>query len=97
MATQVSPDTLQQITTEVGRERWMTTIYDNDHTPLDAVIIAIVRATRCDYEEANMETWEAQTYGKAAIHFASEEECTFVAAIMRSIGVEATVDKEWAD
>jgi len=97
MATQVSPEIIKGLTTEVGGERWVTTIYDNDHTPLDDVVIAIVRATRCDVEEASIETWEAQTYGKAAIHFASEEECTFVAAIMCSIGVEASVDKEWAE
>lgn len=77
--------------------RFMTVIYDNDHTPIDMVIITIIAATGCTVEEAQIETWEAQTYGKAAIHFASEKECQAVAAKMMTIGVQANVQPEWED
>ena len=44
--------------------RWMTVIYNDDHTPMDLVVLTIMVATRCDAKEAEIETWEAHTYGK---------------------------------
>lgn len=81
--------------TKLGR--FMTVIYDNDTTPVEAVIIAIMEATSCSAEEANIETWEVDAYGKAPIHFATETECQVVATKMLSIGVHANVQPEWED
>ncbi len=82
---------------EVHKDRWMTVIYNNDFTPIDVVVTAVMLATDCSQEEAAMETWEAQYYGKAPIHFATESECARVAIVMHSVGVESVVKKEWED
>ncbi len=77
--------------------RWMTLIYNNDHTPMDLVVLTIMVATKCDSKEAEIETWEAHHYGKAPIHFASEGECNEVAKVLQSIGVKTEVCLEWED
>ena len=40
--------------------RWMVTIYNNDHNSFGEVIGVLMRATECDREEAEIEAWEAQ-------------------------------------
>ncbi len=77
--------------------RWMTIIFNDDHTPMDLVVLTIMVATRCDATEAEIETWEAHTYGKAPIHFASEAECNQVASVIQTIGVKTEVCLEWED
>lgn len=89
-----SPETTDGAT---GRGRWMTVIFNNDTNSLDEVIFVLMRATGCDAQEASIETWEAHTYGKAPVHFASREECTAAAEIISSIGVKTEVAPEWDD
>ncbi|HWA83635.1 MAG TPA: ATP-dependent Clp protease adaptor ClpS [Fimbriimonadaceae bacterium] len=81
----------------VGSGRWMVVIFNDDHTPYDMVILALVRATGCDLREAEMETWEAHHFGKAPVHFSSKEECDQAAAVISSIGVKTEVCPEWED
>lgn len=75
----------------------MTLIYDNDHTPLELVILTLIVATKCDVQEAETEAWEAQAYGKAPVHFSSETECREVAQNLEGIGVKTSVQPEWED
>ncbi len=75
----------------------MTIIYDNDHTPLDLVIMTVMIATQCTAEEAEIEAWETQAYGKAPIHFSSESECNHVAQVLEAIGVKTSVQPEWKE
>jgi len=77
--------------------RWMTLIFDDDITPLDLVIATVMSATGCDLQEAYTEAWEAQTYGKAPVHFATHKECEVAAGIIAAIGVKVEVAKEWND
>ncbi len=80
-----------------GLGRWMTVIYNDDHTPYDLVVHVIMVATNCDQEEAEIETWEAHHYGKAPVHFSSREECEHVARVISQIGVKTEVSPEWND
>lgn len=82
---------------KTGRGRWMTVIFDNDDNSMDEVVEVLMRATRCDEEEAAIEMWEAHTYGKAPVHFASREECLAAAGIIETIGVRTEVAPEWDD
>jgi ATP-dependent Clp protease adapter protein ClpS len=91
--TQLAPETTD--TNLSGR--WMTVIFNDDHTPMDLVVLTIMVATRCDATEAEIETWEAHHYGKAPIHFSSESECHQVASVLQSIGVKTEVCLEWED
>ncbi|MFI5386208.1 MAG: ATP-dependent Clp protease adaptor ClpS [Fimbriimonadales bacterium] len=82
---------------EIGTGRWMVVIFNNDFTPIDMVVIALMRATGCNLKEAEMETWEAEHFGKAPVHFASKDECEQAATIISSIGVKTEVSPEWAE
>ena len=64
---------------------------------MDEVVEVLMRATGCDAEEAAIEMWEAHTYGKAPVHFASREECEAAAGTIASIGVRTEVQPEWDD
>lgn len=77
--------------------RWTVVIYDNDITPIDTVIHILMLATECDLHEAKIEVWEAETYGHAYVHFADQETCAKVAAIIESVGVRTEVRPEWSD
>lgn len=89
--------TQEESTSITGSSRYMTLIYSNDHTPQDVVVMVIMRATGCTTEEAYIEMWEAEHYGKAPVHFANEEECQKVADIIESVGVATSVLPEWND
>jgi len=82
---------------DVRTGRWMVVIYNDDVTPYDIVIFALMRATSCGRREAEIETWEAHTFGKAPVHFASKVECEQAAAIISSIGVKTEVCPEWEE
>jgi ATP-dependent Clp protease adapter protein ClpS len=75
----------------------MTIIFNDDHTPIDLVVLTVIAATKCSVEEAEIETWEAHHYGKAPIHFSSESECDQVARVLQSIGVKTEVVPEWTE
>jgi ATP-dependent Clp protease adaptor protein ClpS len=75
----------------------MVVIYNNDTNSMDEVIEVLMRATRCDLDEAYIEMWEAHTYGKAPVHFAGRGECEEAAAIISSIGLQTEVTREWED
>ena len=91
--TQLSPE----ITESNLSSRWMTVIFNNDQTNFNVVVLTIMVATNCDAQEAEIEAWEAHTYGKAPIHFASEAECHQVARVLQTIGVQTEVCLEWED
>ena len=81
---------------EQSTDRWMITIYNNDHNTFDDVIYILIKATDCSAEEAYIETWETHHYGKANVHFGGEAECARAAKIISAIGIQTKVCKEWA-
>jgi ATP-dependent Clp protease adaptor protein ClpS len=81
----------------IGQGRWMVVIFDNDTNTIEEVMSVLVAATRCDMQEAYLETWEAHHFGQAAVHFASREECDEVAETIGAIGVRTEVRPEWGE
>lgn len=77
--------------------RWMVVIYNNDTTTFDEVIFVLMAATSCDQAEASIEAWEAHTYGKAPVHFASKDECARAAEMIELVGIKTEVCPEWND
>lgn len=75
----------------------MLVIHNDDITPYDAVIMILMRATGCDQSEAEIETWEAHTFGKAPVHFGARAICQEAADVIGSIGVKTEVVPEWRD
>ena len=86
-----------QANSDLGSGRWMVIIFNNDTNTTDEVVDILMVATKCDEEEAAIEMWEAHTFGKAPVHFASKEECEEAARIISSIGVSTEVAREWDD
>jgi ATP-dependent Clp protease adapter protein ClpS len=76
-------------------ERWMVSIFNNETNSMIEVIQILIVATGCTFEEAEIETWEADTYGKARVHFGEKTDCERIAKLIASIGVETTVTPEW--
>jgi ATP-dependent Clp protease adaptor protein ClpS len=96
--TPLLPDLNDPIESRGTKEnRWMVTIYNNDHNNFGEVIGVLMRATQCSREEAEIETWEAHQYGKAPVHFADRGECEVTAEVISSIGVRTEVTPEWSD
>jgi ATP-dependent Clp protease adapter protein ClpS len=82
---------------ESAQGRCMVVMFNNDDNTMDEVVEILMEATRCDVEEAAMEMWEAHTFGKAPVHFASKEECATVAEVISSIGIKVEVTLEWPE
>ena len=80
-----------------ARGRWMTVIYNNEHTSMDEVVEVLMRATGCDEDEAEIEMWEAHTYGKAPVHFSSRDECERASDVIGRVGIRTEVVPEWDD
>lgn len=87
-----------QNVTGTGGKTWMLVIFNNDDTSYEAVIGALLRATGCDLEEAEMETWEAHHHGHAPVHFSTDpENLSDPARILESVGVKTEITPEWND
>ena len=89
-----SPSLIEQLLSE---EPYMVVLHNDDHTPMERVVAALIRATRCDAEEAEIEMWEAHTFGKASVHFAGEQECREAADVLGRAGLKAEVVREWPE
>lgn len=81
---------------DLSQARWMVLIFNNDTNSMDEVVDILMVATGCELEEALIETWEADTYGKASVHFSGDRsECDGIATTISSIGVKTQVTPEW--
>jgi ATP-dependent Clp protease adaptor protein ClpS len=80
---------------ESNGDRWKAVIFNNETNSVEEVVYALILATKCEVEEAYVETWEAETYGKAPVHFASYEECAKVCRSLSTIGLKTELAKEW--
>ncbi len=91
---------LEQLQTQgpdTSMSRWMAVIFNDDVISFTEVISALMLATHCQLEEAQMEAWEAHHYGKAPVHFASKSECEVVVRKLQTIGLKTEVVPEWAE
>lgn len=73
---------------------WVVTVFNNDHNTWDEVIQILILATGCDFEEAELETWEIDHLGRSVVHHGEKEECDDAAAVIAQIGIEVRVSKE---
>ena len=76
-------------------EGWIVTVFDNDTNSYDQVMLVLMRATACTSEEAYIEAWEIDHYGKCVVHKAGQNECKHAAEVIATIGirVEATPEE----
>ena len=93
----LSPQIQRESESKTQTRRYRTIIFNNDFTPMDVVVMALMRATNCDAEEAAIEMWEAHHFGQANVHFSTRTECEEAANIIASVGVKTEVKPEWDD
>lgn len=77
-----------------GGGGWKVTVFNNDHNTYEEVVNVLMDATGCDLDEAYIETWEVDHYGKSDVHFARQGECERIAQIIAKIGIEVEVRQE---
>jgi ATP-dependent Clp protease adapter protein ClpS len=73
---------------------FVVTVYDNDTNTVEQVLLILMAATGCPFEEAEMETWEIHNLGKSVVHYGDKPECQSAAAIISQIGIKVTVTEE---
>jgi ATP-dependent Clp protease adapter protein ClpS len=88
---------LELLGADVGAGRWMVVIFNNETNSMEEVVEILMVATGCNEQEAEIEMWEAHTFGKAAVHFATKIECEEAARIIASVGIKTEVAREWND
>ena len=69
-------------------------VYDNDKNTWVQVVGILQKATGCNLEEAEIETWEVDNLGKSVVHHGGREECERAAGIIRTIGIRVEVMEE---
>jgi len=66
---------------------WMVIVYNNDTNTYEEVMVILMLATGCDEQEAYIEAWEIDHYGKCVVYRASSDECRGVAEVISTIGI----------
>jgi ATP-dependent Clp protease adapter protein ClpS len=69
-------------------------IYNDDHTPIDAVIEQLIKATQCSEPKAVQITLEAHHKGRAVCYRGAKEKCHQVARVLREIRLQCEVDSD---
>lgn len=75
-------------------EGWIVTVFDNDTNRYDEVMTILMIATGCTSEEAYIEAWEIDHYGKCIVHKACESECKKAADVIATIGIKVEATPE---
>ncbi len=75
-------------------DRWIVTVFDNDHNTFEEVIAILIVATGCSMREAQIETWEIHNLGKSVVHHGDRAECERAASIIATIGIRVEVSPE---
>jgi len=75
-------------TQETGGDGWVVTVFDNEVNTFEEVITILVIATGCTLQEAYIEAWEVDHYGRCVVHRGSQDECEQVAEIVATIGIQ---------
>lgn len=90
----VEPETIE-ITLGASDPGWKVTVYNNDTNTYEEVMAILMISTGCNSEEAYIEAWEVDHYGKCVVHRAKQETCETIADIISKIGigVEAEPDE----
>lgn len=68
---------------------WIVIVYDNETNTYEEVMVILMLATGCGEEEAYVEAWEVDHYGKCVVHRAAGDECRTVAEVVATIGIRA--------
>jgi len=70
---------------------YLVRVYNNEYNTYEEVIHILMLATQCDFEEAEIETWEVDHLGSSVVHIAAQAECETAAGVISKIGIRVEV------
>lgn len=73
---------------------WKVTVYNNESNTYPEVMMILMLATGCDEDEAYIETWEVDHFGKCVVHRDSQSACEHVREIIATIGIGVEAEPE---
>ncbi len=88
-------DTLTIERTDDGddaKDGYRVLLYNDDHTPVDAVVKQIIKATQYSRLKATRITLEAHRKGRAICYRGARGKCQQVALVLREIRLQCEVD-----
>ena len=66
-------------------------LYNDDHHTFDEVIIQLIRATSCSYDEARGKAFEVHVKGKAIVFNGQFKDCLKVSSILEEIALHTQI------
>ena len=77
---------------DTASDGYRVVLYNDDHTPVDAVVKQIIKATQCSLIKATKITLEAHHKGRAVCFRGDKGKCHKVALVLREIRLQCEVD-----
>ena len=72
---------------------YVVILYNDDHHPMDEVVMQLQKATGYDIEKCVHIMYEAHLRGRAIAYTGSEEDCERCARILRQIRLQVETDR----
>ncbi len=77
---------------DTDKDGYRVLLYNDDHTPADAVVEQLIKATQCSLNKAIKIMDEAHRKGRAICYRGAKSKCQQVAKVLREIRLQCEVD-----
>lgn len=81
---------LEETSTDVGLP-FKVVLYNDDHHTFDEVIIQLIKAVHCSFEQARDYAFEVHVKGKAIVFSGQMPECLKVSSILEEIALNTQI------
>ena len=85
-----TPDDIEDTTTAIGLESRVV-LYNDDWHSFDEVIVQLMKATQCTFEQARDFSFEVHVKGKAIVYNGSMAGCLKVSSILEEIALNTQI------
>lgn len=85
-----TPDVIEDTTIEIGLESRVV-LYNDDWHSFDEVIIQLMKATKCTFEQARDFSFEVHVKGKAIVFNGTMTGCLKVSSILEEIALNTQI------
>ena len=84
------PDVIEDTTTEIGLESRVV-LYNDDWHSFEEVIVQLMKATKCTFEQARDFAFEVHVKGKAIVFNGTLTGCLKVSSILEEIALNTQI------
>ena len=85
-----TPDVIEDTTTEIGLESRVV-LYNDDWHSFEEVIVQLMKATKCPFEQARDFAFEVHVKGKAIVFNGTITTCLKVSSILEEIALNTQI------